>query len=62
MKCYEIMYRLNNQSKLFSEPQIVLAKSSEEKDEILYKCEKYGYCVEQVRRIDPVEIEERFYA
>lgn len=62
MKHYEIRYFLKNQSTLFSNPQTVIAKSKEERDRILYKCDVNGYWVEQVTAFDPVEIEERFYA
>lgn len=62
MKHYEITYYLKNQSRLFSKPQTVIAKSSMEKTEIINKCEECGYIIEMVRAFDPIEPEERFYA
>jgi len=62
MKHYEISYRLHNQSALFSAPQTVIAKTLDEKYEIINKCEACGYEVEGVREFDPTPIEERFYA
>lgn len=59
---YRIVYWLHNQSQLFSRPQTVIAKSRQEKDEIIHKCEKCGYVIEQVDAFDPVPVEERFYA
>lgn len=62
MKHYEITYWLHNQSRMFSRPQKVIAKSWREKADILSKCEANGYEVEEVREFDPVPVEERFYA
>lgn len=53
MKCYLIKYWLHNQSKEFSFPQCCLARSEEEKNDIIRKCVKYGYEVEEVTRTDP---------
>ena len=61
MKYYEIQYLLHNQSRLFSEPQKVIAKSSLEKSDILNRCEECGYTVIGCREFDPVPYEERFY-
>ena len=62
MKHWEITYWLNGQSRLFSRPQRVVAKSSLERDAIIKKCEDCGYEIEQVSAFDPVPVEERFYA
>ena len=62
MKYYEITYWMHNQSRLFSRPQRIVAKSREEKYDIISKCEEYGYVIENVREFDPVPVEDRFYA
>lgn len=62
MKHYEIMYWLHNQSRLFGKPQVVIAKTRAEKDDIIAKCERNGYVIEMVQPFDPVPVEERFYA
>lgn len=59
---YEIVYWLNNQSKLFSRPQVVVAHNLDEKYDIIDKCERCGYYIESVREFDPVPYEDRFYA
>lgn len=58
MKHYEIIYRKDSRSA----PKTVIAKTLDEKYEILNKCEASGYEVEGVREFDPTPIEERFYA
>lgn len=62
MKHYEIKYWLHNQSRLFSEPKKVIAKSPKEAHDIIHKIDKAGYVIEQVREFDPVPVEDRFYA
>jgi len=47
MKFY-ITYWLKNQSKMFSRPQLVMANSLDELREIVLKCEKYGYEIENI--------------
>ena len=62
MKHYEIKYWLHNQSKLFSQPQKIIARSPKEAHEIIHKIDKAGYVIEQVKEFDPVPVKERFYA
>lgn len=45
---YYITYWLHNQSKMFSRPQMVIANSPEELKEIVSKCEKHGYEIENI--------------
>ena len=59
---YEITYWLNNQSHQFSRPQVVIARNLDEKYDIINKCERCGYVIENIRTFDPVPYEERFYA
>lgn len=47
MKFY-ITYWLKNQSRMFSRPQMVIANSPDELREIVLKCEKYGYEIENI--------------
>ena len=58
MKHYEIIYREDSRTAL----KTVIAKTLDEKYEILNKCEACGYEVEWVGEFDPTPIEERFYA
>lgn len=58
MKHYEIIYRKDSRTA----PKKVIAKTLDEKYEILNKCEACGYVVEGVSEFDPTPIEERFYA
>lgn len=62
MKHYEITYWLHNQSRLFSVPQKIVAKSAKEAHDIIHKIDKAGYVIEQVKEFDPVPVEDRFYA
>jgi len=62
MKQWKIIYWLPNQSKLFSQPQTVIAKTLDEKYDILNKCNVHGYTVEDVQEYDPIPYDERFYA
>ena len=58
MNNYEIRYRKDSRTA----PKTEIAKTLDEKYEILNKCEACGYEVEGVREFDPTPIEERFYA
>ena len=58
MKHYEIRYRKDSRSA----PQTVIAKSLDEKYDIINQYERRGYEIEGVRDFDPVPYEERFYA
>lgn len=51
MKSYFVSYYLKGQSKLFSEPQKVIAKNFEELMEILKKIHDYGYTLVKVSEI-----------
>lgn len=62
MKYWKIIYWLHNQSKLFSQPQAIIAKTLDEKYDILNKCDTHGYIVEDVQEFDPVPYDERYYA
>lgn len=62
MKHYKITYWLPKQSRLFSAPQVVIAKSPKQAHEIIHKIDKCGYVIEQVKEFDSNPVEERFYA
>lgn len=47
MKFY-VTYWLNKQSKMFSRPQLVVVDTPDELREIILKCEKYGYEIENI--------------
>ena len=47
MKFY-VTYWLKNQSRMFGRPQLVVANSADELREIVLKCEKYGYEIENI--------------
>ncbi len=61
MKYYKITYWLPKQSKLFSSPQTVIAKTAKEAHDIIHKADKCGYIIEDVKEFDPNPVEERFY-
>ena len=47
MKFY-VTYWLNKQSKMFSRPQMVVVDTPDELREVIMKCEKHGYEVENI--------------
>lgn len=47
MKFY-VTYWLKNQSKMFSRPQMVVVDTPDELRDIVLKCEKYGYEIENI--------------
>ena len=47
MKFY-VTYWLKNQSKMFSRPQMVVVDTPDELREVIMKCEKHGYEVENI--------------
>lgn len=47
MKFY-VTYWLHKQSKMFSRPQLVVVDAPDELREVILKCEKHGYEIENI--------------